>query len=328
MRILVTGGAGFIGSHYVRALLGDAYPQAVGARVTVLDKLTYSGNRENLPPGSDRLEFVRGDVCDAGLLRDLLPGHDSVVHFAAESHVDRSIAAAADFVRTNVVGTQVLLDAARMAGVGRVVHVSTDEVYGTIPTGSWTESWPLKPNSPYAASKAASDLMVRSYARTHGVDVSITRCSNNYGAYQHTEKLIPLFVTNLLQGRPVPLYGDGHNVREWLHVEDHCRAVEAVRAKGRAGEIYNVGGGTELTNLDLVHRLLDLCGADESAIRRVADRLGHDDRYSLDGAKIREELGFEPEVPFARGLRETVDWYRDNPGWWRETKRVQAEAGR
>ncbi|MDI3422903.1 dTDP-glucose 4,6-dehydratase [Streptomyces luteolus] len=326
MRILVTGGAGFIGSHYVRALLDDAYPQAVGARVTVLDKLTYSGNRESLPASSDRLDFVHGDVCDAELLRELLPGHDSIVHFAAESHVDRSIAAAADFVRTNVVGTQVLLDAARMAGIGRIVHVSTDEVYGTIPTGSWTETWPLRPNSPYAASKAASDLMVRSYARTHGLDVSITRCSNNYGTYQHTEKLIPLFVTNLLEGRQVPLYGDGHNVREWLHVQDHCRAVEAVRAKGRAGEIYNVGGGTELTNLDLVHRLLDLCGADESAIRRVADRLGHDDRYSLDGTKIREELGFEPEVPFDQGLAETVGWYRDNPGWWKDVKRRQEEA--
>ncbi|MDQ8707291.1 dTDP-glucose 4,6-dehydratase [Streptomyces sp. LHD-70] len=325
MRILVTGGAGFIGSHYVRALLDDAYPQAVGARVTVLDKLTYSGNRESLPASSDRLDFVHGDVCDAELLRELLPGHDSIVHFAAESHVDRSIAAAADFVRTNVVGTQVLLDAARMARVGRIVHVSTDEVYGTIPTGSWTETWPLEPNSPYAASKAASDLMVRSYARTHGLDVSITRCSNNYGTYQHTEKLIPLFVTNLLEGRQVPLYGDGHNVREWLHVQDHCRAVEAVRAKGRAGEIYNVGGGTELTNLDLVHRLLDLCGADESAIRRVTDRLGHDDRYSLDGTKIREELDFEPEVPFEQGLAETVGWYRDNPGWWKDVKRRQEE---
>ena len=325
MRILVTGGAGFIGSHYVRAVLDDAYPQAVGARVTVLDKLTYSGNRDNLPGGSDRLDFVHGDVCDAELLRDLLPGHDSIVHFAAESHVDRSIAAAADFVRTNVVGTQVLLDAARMAGIGRIVHVSTDEVYGTIPTGSWTEDWPLRPNSPYAASKASSDLMVRSYARTHGLDVSITRCSNNYGTYQHTEKLIPLFVTNLLEGKQVPLYGDGHNVREWLHVQDHCRAVEAVRAKGRPGEIYNVGGGTELTNLDLVHRLLDLCGADESAITRVADRLGHDDRYSLDGTKIREELGFVPEVPFEQGLAETVGWYRDNPGWWKDVKRRQEE---
>ncbi|MFI8165492.1 dTDP-glucose 4,6-dehydratase [Streptomyces sp. NPDC085931] len=322
MRILVTGGAGFIGSHYVRAVLDDRYPQAVGARVTVVDKLTYSGNLANLPAGAERLDFVRGDICDAGLLRELLPGHDAIVHFAAESHVDRSVAAAADFVRTNVLGTQVLLDCARLAGVERIVHVSTDEVYGSIASGSWTETWPLAPNSPYAASKAASDLVVRSYWRTHGLDVSITRCSNNYGPYQHPEKLIPLFVTNLLEGEPVPLYGDGHNVREWIHVEDHCRAVEMVRAKGRAGEIYNVGGGVERTNLELTHQLLELCGADASAIRRVADRPGHDDRYSLDGTKIREELGFEPAVPFERGLRETVDWYRDHPGWWKDLKRA------
>ncbi|MFG3660759.1 dTDP-glucose 4,6-dehydratase [Streptomyces sp. NPDC047706] len=329
MKILVTGGAGFIGSHYVRSVLDDRYPQAVGARVTVLDKLTYSGNLANLPIGAERLEFVHGDVCDAELLRELLPGHDSIVHFAAESHVDRSVAAAADFIRTNVVGTQVLLDSARLSGVERTVHVSTDEVYGSIAAGSWTETWPLAPNSPYAASKASSDLVVRSYCRTHGMDVSITRCSNNYGPYQHTEKLIPLFVTNLLEGRPVPLYGDGHNVREWLHVDDHCRAVEMVRAKGRAGEIYNVGGGVERSNLALTHQLLQLCGAAPSAVRRVADRLGHDDRYSLDGTKIRDELGFEPRVPFERGLRETVDWYRDNPGWWKDLKRGAAtEAAR
>jgi dTDP-glucose 4,6-dehydratase len=329
MRILVTGGAGFIGSHYVRAVLDDRYPQAVGARVTVVDKLTYSGNLANLPLGAERLDFVHGDICDAQLLRELLPGHDSIVHFAAESHVDRSVAAAADFIRTNVMGTQVLLDCARLAGVERIVHVSTDEVYGSIASGSWTETWPLAPNSPYAASKAASDLVVRSYWRTHGLDVSITRCSNNYGPYQHTEKLIPLFVTNLLQGKPVPLYGDGHNVREWIHVEDHCRAVEMVRAKGRSGEIYNVGGGVERTNLELTHQLLELCGADASAVRRVADRPGHDDRYSLDGTKIREELGFEPAVPFERGLRETVDWYRDHPGWWKDGKRAAtSEAAR
>ncbi|WP_086560951.1 dTDP-glucose 4,6-dehydratase [Streptomyces africanus] len=324
MRILVTGGAGFIGSHYVRALLEDRCPQAVGARVTVVDKLTYSGNRANLPIGAERLEFVHGDICDAGLLRELLPGHDSIVHFAAESHVDRSLTAAADFIRTNVLGTQVLLDSARECGVERIVHVSTDEVYGSIASGSWTETSTLAPNSPYAASKAASDLVVRSYWRTYGMDVSITRCCNNYGPYQHPEKLIPLFVTNLLEGKPVPLYGDGHNVREWLHVDDHCRAVEMVRTGGRAGEIYHVGGGVERTNLALTHRLLDLCGADASAIRRVVDRLGHDDRYSLDGTKIREELGFEPRVPFEQGLRETVDWYRDHPGWWKDIKRATA----
>ncbi|MEU8060932.1 dTDP-glucose 4,6-dehydratase [Microbispora bryophytorum] len=316
MRILVTGAAGFIGSHYVRNILGGAFPGLESARVTAVDTLTYAGNRANLPAGHPRLAFVHGDVCDAELLRELLPGHDAVVHFAAESHVDRSIDSASAFFRTNVLGTQTLLEAVLACGVARVVHVSTDEVYGSIDDGAWTEEAPLLPNSPYAASKASSDLVARAYWRTHGVDVSITRCSNNYGPRQHPEKLIPLFITNLLHGRKVPLYGDGANKREWIHVEDHCRAVHLVLTKGGAGEIYNVGGGAEHTNLEITERLLDLCGGDASMIQRVADRKGHDSRYALDDSKIRQALGYEPTVDFGRGLAETVAWYRANPRWW------------
>jgi len=317
MKVLVTGGAGFIGSHYVRCMLDGGYPCYERARVTVLDKLTYAGNTDNLPIGHERLRFVRGDICDPDVLAEVLPGHDAVVHFAAESHVDRSVTGAAPFVTTNVLGTQTLLDACVRARIPRVVHVSTDEVYGSIASGSWTEDWPLAPNSPYAAAKAGSDLIARSYWRTHGLSVSITRCCNNYGPYQHPEKVIPRFVTNLLEGRPVPLYGDGRNVREWLHVDDHCRAVHLVLTDGRDGEIYNVGGGTELSNRDLTERLLDLCGADRSMIRPVADRKGHDLRYSLDDTKIHAELGYEPRVRFDSGLAEVVQWYRDNAWWWK-----------
>ncbi|MBT1092224.1 dTDP-glucose 4,6-dehydratase [Streptomyces sp. Tu102] len=320
MRVLVTGGAGFIGSHYVRSLLAGAYDEGRGTAVTVLDKLTYAGNRANLPADDPRLTFVHGDVCDRELLLELLPGHDAVVHFAAESHVDRSVTGAAEFVRTNALGTQTVLDAALETGVERVVHVSTDEVYGSIEQGSWTEDWPLLPNSPYAASKASSDLVARSYWRTHGLDVSVTRCSNNYGPYQHPEKLIPLFVTNLLQGIEVPVYGDGRNRREWLHVDDHCRAIHLVLMRGGAGEIYNVGSGDELTNLALTERILALCGADRSMIRHVTDRKGHDLRYALDDSKIREELGWAPRTGFEDGLAATVAWYRDNPQWWRPVR--------
>ncbi|KUL31162.1 dTDP-glucose 4,6-dehydratase [Streptomyces regalis] len=324
MKILITGGAGFIGSHYARSLLEGRYEGATGADLTVIDKLTYAGNRDNLPRDHPRLQFVQGDICDAELLSELLPGHDAVVHFAAESHVDRSLQSAAEFVRTNVGGTQTLLDACLTSGVERVVHVSTDEVYGSITEGSWTESWPLAPNSPYAASKASSDLMARSYWRTHGLDLSITRCSNNYGPYQHPEKLIPLFVTNLLEGAQLPLYGDGRNIREWLHVDDHCRAIQLVLTKGAGGEIYNVGGGNERTNLDITEALLELCDSDWSMVRRVADRKGHDLRYSLDDSKIREELGYAPRVDFDRGLADTVAWYRDNPNWWKAVKHRRA----
>ena len=250
MRVLVTGGAGFIGSHYVRTLLADGYPAFAGAEVVVLDLLTYAGTRTNLPE-DPRLEFVQGDIRDPAAVAAVMAGTDVVVHFAAESHVDRSISGASDFVSTNVVGTQVLLQAALDARVSRFVHVSTDEVYGSIDEGSWTEDQPLEPNSPYSASKAGSDLLARSYHRTFGLPVCITRCSNNYGPHQFPEKVIPLFVTNLLDGKKVPLYGDGLNVRDWLHVDDHCRGIQLVAEKGRDGEVYNIGGGTELTNLDL-----------------------------------------------------------------------------
>jgi dTDP-glucose 4,6-dehydratase len=320
MRILIPGGAGFIGSHYVRTMLAGSYPGYEQARVTVLDKLTYAGNRDNLPSATPRLEFVRGDICDRGLLRELLPGHEAVVNFAAESHVDRSLAGAGAFVRTNVGGTEALLNACLETGVERFVHVSTDEVYGSIDEGSWSEESPLLPNSPYAASKAASDLLARAYWRSHGLDVSITRCSNNYGPYQHPEKFIPLFITNLLESVPVPLYGDGLNVREWLHVDDHCRAVQLVLERGGAGEIYNIGGGSPRTNLAVTERLHELCGAERSLVRHVADRKGHDRRYSLSDRKIRAQLGYAPRVDFNGGLAETVAWYRDHPHWWRPLK--------
>jgi dTDP-glucose 4,6-dehydratase len=315
---LVTGGAGFIGSQYVRALLSGELPGADGARVTVIDKLGHGSNPQNLAPvaGDPAFRFVHGDICEAELVDEVVRGHDAIVHFAAESHVDRSIDDARPFVTTNVLGTQVLLDAARRHGTGRFLHVSTDEVYGSIAAGSWTEAQPLAPNSPYAASKAGSDLLVLSAHRTHGLDVVITRCSNNYGPYQEPEKVIPLFVTNLLRGRRVPLYGAGDNVREWLHVADHCLAVQLALRGGRPGHVYNVGGGTELTNKELTARLLESCGAGWDMVERVADRLGHDQRYSLDMTKIQNELGFAPRQSFETGLKATVDWYRDNTSWW------------
>jgi dTDP-glucose 4,6-dehydratase len=318
MRLLVTGGAGFIGSHYVRTLLSDGFSPASATAVTVLDSLTYSGNRANLEPVADdpRLTFVHGDICDAALVDDLVAAHDAVVHFAAESHVDRSIAGAAAFVMTNVLGTQTLLDAAHRHGVGRFLHVSTDEVYGSIAEGSWTEDWPLAPNSPYSAAKAGSDLLALAYHRTHGLDVVVTRCSNNYGPYQFPEKVIPLFITNLLDGRKVPLYGDGGNVRDWLHVHDHCVGIQLVLDKGRPGEVYHIGGGTEMTNRELTGLLLDACGVGWDMVEHVADRKGHDRRYSLSIEKISQELGYAPGVPFERGLAETVTWYREHRDWW------------
>ncbi|MCF1594621.1 dTDP-glucose 4,6-dehydratase [Streptomyces muensis] len=328
MRVLVTGGAGFIGSHYVRTMLAGGYEGYEDAHVTVLDKLTYAGNRENIPLGHPLLDLVVGDICDRDLLLELLPGHDAVVHFAAESHVDRSLASADAFIRTNVLGTQVLLEACLSSGVQRVVHVSTDEVYGTIEHGSWTEDRPLLPNSPYAASKAASDLIARAFWRSHGLDLSITRCSNNYGPHQHPEKLIPLFITNLLEGEQVPVYGDGLNIREWLHVDDHSRAIQLVLTRGRSGEIYNVGGGNERTNLAVTEQLIELVGVDGSWIRYVPDRKGHDQRYSLDETKIREELGYAPGVDFDQGLADTVAWYRDNAHWWKASKHRSNEPPR
>jgi dTDP-glucose 4,6-dehydratase len=278
-RILVTGGAGFIGSHYARALLAGAYPGCEHARVTVLDKLTYAGNLANLGEVAGRFDFVKGDIGDAGLLARLLPGHDAVVNFAAETHVDRSIAGASEFVTSNVTGVQVLLDACLAAGVRRVVHVSTDEVYGSIAEGSWTEDAPLDPNSPYAAAKAGGDLLVQAFARTHGLNVSITRCCNNYGPGQYPEKVIPLFATNLL------------------------------------GRVYHIDGGTELTNLELTEAILAACGASWSQVVPFQDRKGHDRRYSLDDSLLRS-MGYLPRVPFAHGLKETIAWYANNRTWW------------
>jgi len=322
MKILVTGGAGFVGSHFVRTLLAGGYPPFADSTVVVLDKLTYAGNLANLDPVRDHsgFTFVEGDILDVRLVDGILSEVEAVVHFAAESHVDRSILGAADFVMTNVVGTQTLLDAALRRGLGRFVHVSTDEVYGSIERGSWPESHALEPNSPYSASKASSDLIARSYARTHGLDVVITRCSNNYGPYQFPEKLIPLFVTNLIDGLQVPLYGDGLNVRDWLHVDDHSHGIALVLDGGRAGDVYNIGGGTELSNRDLTERLLAACDADWDRVDFVQDRKGHDRRYSVDITKITEELGYAPTVDFDRGLADTVQWYRENRDWWEPLK--------
>jgi dTDP-glucose 4,6-dehydratase len=290
--------------------------------IVVLDALTYSGRRENLVDvlRDPRVSFVEGNILDGELTDDLLRGAHAVVHFAAESHVDRSISGARQFYETNVLGTQQLLESARRGGVDRFVHVSTDEVYGTIPEGSWREDHLLEPNSPYSSSKAGSDLAALAYHRTYGLGVLVTRCSNNYGPRQFPEKLIPLFVTNLSEGIKVPLYGDGLNVRDWLHVDDHCRGILLVLESGRLGEIYNIGGGTELTNRALVRQLLELCASDEAMIENVEDRMGHDRRYSVDCTKIRTELGYHPQVPFEQGLKETVQWYHENEAWWRPLK--------
>jgi dTDP-glucose 4,6-dehydratase len=324
-RVLVIGGAGFIGSHYVRELVGGAYAEWAGAEVTVLDELTYAGNLRNLEPVEGRYTFVHGDVCDGELLAGLVPGHDVVVNFAAESHVDRSIASGAEFVRTNVLGVQTLMQACLDAGTPRVVQVSTDEVYGGIDEGSWDEEAPLAPNSPYSASKAGGDMIARAYARTHGLPVCITRCGNNYGPYQYPEKVIPLFATNLLDGRTVPLYGDGGNVRDWIHVADHCRGVQVVAERGAAGEVYHIAGTAELTNLELTGRLLAALGAGWDRVERVEDRKGHDRRYSLSDAKLRA-LGYAPEVGFEEGLAATVRWYEENRGWWEPLKKRMEDA--
>jgi dTDP-glucose 4,6-dehydratase len=293
------------------------------SHVTVLDKLTYAGLRENLPQASSVSghSFHHGDICDAQLVASLLSDVDAVINFAAESHVDRSISGAADFIQANIVGVQVLLDAIKASGRDiRFLQISTDEVYGSIETGSWTEDWPLQPNSPYSASKAGGELLARSYFKTHGLDVVITRCSNNYGTHHFPEKLIPLFITNLLEGKKVPVYGTGKNVRDWLHVDDHCRGIFKVLMNGKAGQIYNIGGGRELTNIDITNLLLEAMGADESSIEYVEDRKGHDLRYSVDWKKINSELGYEPQVNFEDGLKDTIQWYRDNQAWWKPLK--------
>jgi len=317
--ILVTGGMGFIGSNFVRHLLCE-HPDS---RVVTLDSLTYAGNLRNLQEfeGNPRHRFVRGDICDEGLVERLFAetGVEAVVHFAAETHVDRSILKADDFIRTNVQGTRVLLDAARRASVRRFLHISTDEVYGSLEGGgAFDEEWPIRPNSPYAASKAGADVLARAYQVTFGLPVVITRTCNNYGPYQFPEKFIPLMIVNAWRDLPLPVYGDGLYVREWLHVEDHCRALAAVLAEGRPGEAYNIGSGEERTNLEVVRAILGLVGKPESLIRHVKDRPGHDRRYALDHTKLRRELGFAPRIPFAAGLEGVVRWYREHEGWWRE----------
>jgi dTDP-glucose 4,6-dehydratase len=313
--MLVTGGCGFIGSNFIRYVLENDPDVAV----VNFDCLTYAGNPDNLTDLADhpRYRFVRGDVADpAAVAAVMRTGIRSVVHFAAESHVDRSIQDAGPFVRTNVVGTQVLLDAARRCGVDRYVQVSTDEVYGSLgPAGYFTEQTPVAPNSPYAASKAAADLLVRSYAHTYGLPAVITRCSNNYGPYQFPEKLIPLFISNLQRDEPVPVYGDGQQVRDWIHVRDHCAGVHRVWQAGRAGEVYNLGGRCERTNLALTYALLEILGKPRSLIRYVQDRPGHDRRYAIDCTKAERELGWRPVVPFEEGLRQTVAWYGQHTDW-------------
>jgi len=315
MKLLVTGGAGFIGSTYVRLFQADH-------EIVVLDKLTYAGRRENVPDG---VELVVGGIEDRELVTQVAGGVDAIVNFAAESHVDRSIADQDAFARTHVIGTGVLLDAARELGVPRYVQVSTDEVYGSIPEGSFTESSPLDPSSPYSATKAAGDLLVSAHHHTHGTHAVICRGSNNYGPRQYPEKLIPLSILNAIHGDALPVYGDGRQVRNWLFVEDFCRGIHAVLESGRPGEAYNVGGPDECENIEVIKRVIELTGKDESLIEYVADRPGHDRRYSLSSAKLKEQLGWEAQVHFAEGLEKTVAWYRDNEEWWGPLKQ-QVEA--
>jgi dTDP-glucose 4,6-dehydratase len=321
MRILVTGGCGFIGSNFVRLILSERPDW----QVLNVDKLTYAGNPANLADvaSNPNYRFLKADICDKAAMAEAFADKpDAVVHFAAESHVDRSITGPEIFVITNVLGTQNLLEQARAAKTSRFLHVSTDEVYGTLgATGLFTETTPYAPNSPYSASKAGSDLLVRSYHHTFGMDTVITNCSNNYGPYQYPEKLIPLLISNLVDGLQIPIYGDGLNVRDWLHVEDHCRGILLALEKGKAGETYNIGGRNERTNMEIARAILKLMGKDESSIRYVEDRLGHDKRYAIDADKIRAELGWEPRHTFDTGLPATVEWYRNNEAWWRPLKK-------
>jgi dTDP-glucose 4,6-dehydratase len=321
MNLLITGGAGFIGSNFVRMLTANKSSEI--SEILIIDLLSYAGNLDNLTSQfrDPRVQFSHGDIRNPELVSRLLHKVDAVINFAAESHVDRSIQSSSEFVSTNVSGVQVLLDGIKTSGRDiRFLQVSTDEVYGSIESGSWNENCPLLPNSPYSASKAGGELLARSYHRTHGLDVVITRCSNNYGPYHFPEKLIPLFITNLLEGRKVPIYGSGKNVRDWLHVDDHCRGIYSVLLNGKSGEVYNIGGGRELNNLEITHLILETMGLDESSIEYVEDRKGHDLRYSVDWTKINMELGYEPQVRFEDGLRETVDWYRNNSDWWKKLK--------
>ncbi len=318
MRYFVTGGAGFIGSNYVEHLFNNV-KEVTG--VTIYDKFTYAANPKNYQDfvGDPRLSVIKGDICDSEFLEESMAGHDFVVHLAAESHVDRSIDDASAFVQTNVLGTFNVLEASRRVGIKTVVHVSTDEVYGSLREGSAGETFPLEPNSPYAASKAASDLLARSYFVTHGLDVRTTRCCNNYGKYQYPEKVIPVFINKLKSGQKLPIYGDGYNVREWIHVSDHVRGIQLVLQRGKAGEVYNVGTGTHLTNNDLASAILLEFGLKNDMKSYVSDRKGHDFRYSVDSSKI-SHLGFQVRIALAQGLRDTIDWYTNEIGWWESTQ--------
>ena len=325
MRLLVTGGAGFIGSNFVRRIADGTYSGI--SSLIVLDKLTYAGLRINLASaeGFSGYRFVEGDICDSELVGSLISEVDAVINFAAESHVDRSISGSTDFVQTNIVGVQILLDAIKSSGRKiRFLQVSTDEVYGSIKTGSWTEDSPLLPNSPYSASKAGGELLARAYHRTHGLDILVTRCSNNYGPNHFPEKLIPLFITNLIEGRKVPVYGDGKNVRDWLHVDDHCQGIFKALQSGKSGEVYNIGGGQELSNLEITNLILKLMGANSDSIEYVEDRKGHDFRYSVNCEKAKKELGYEPKINFNNGLLETINWYKNNEKWWRPLTKAQS----
>jgi dTDP-glucose 4,6-dehydratase len=317
VKLGVTGGAGFIGSNFIRHVL-TTHPED---SVVNLDKLTYAGNRANLADleGDRRYTFVHGDICDAKLVRDTLRGVDAVVNFAAESHVDRSLMEADAFLKTDVFGVYTLLEAVRELRIPRLLHISTDEVYGSVPTGSSTESDAVRPSNPYSASKAGGDMLALAYWHTHRVPVVITRSSNNFGPYQYPEKVIPLFVTNALENRPLPLYGDGRNVRDWLYVADNCAAIDLVLRKGAEGEIYNIGGGHEVENVVLTREILRLTGKPDTLIQRVADRPGHDRRYSVDCGKVRR-LGWAPAYRFASALETTVGWYREHEAWWRPLK--------
>ncbi|HUP87685.1 MAG TPA: dTDP-glucose 4,6-dehydratase [Acidimicrobiales bacterium] len=316
MKLFVTGGAGFIGSNYVRHVLANTDDE-----VTVYDSLTYAGNLSTLRDVDDspRYRFVKGNICDPGTLEDAMRDHDAVVHFAAESHVDRSIAGPDDFINTNCFGTNIVMDTARRLEIPRVIHIGTDEVYGSVETGSSKEGDPLEPRSPYSASKAGSDLIALSYHHTYGLPVTVTRCTNNFGPYQFPEKAIPLFTTNLLDGKKLPLYGDGLNERDWLFVDDHCSGIELVRLQGNPGEIYNIGAGNETPNRVLVDKLLGLLGVGEEMVEYVEDRLGHDRRYSVDISKITD-LGWTKRRTLDEALEETVAWYRDNRWWWEPLK--------
>jgi len=321
MKVLVTGGAGFIASNFIR-MIADGRLSGY-SEVTVLDKLTYAGVLSNLESviSMNWYRFVQGDICDFNLVKSLLLNVDCVINFAAESHVDRSILDSSQFINTNVVGVQVLLDAIKSEKRDiRFLQVSTDEVYGSILSGSWTEESAVHPNSPYSASKAGGELLAMSYFRTFGIDVVVTRSSNNYGSHHFPEKLIPFFITNIIQGKKLPLYGDGKNIRDWLHVDDHCRGIHLALTKGRSGDIYNIGGGRELSNLEITNHLLTIMGKSFECVEFIEDRKGHDFRYSVDWSKIKRDLGYTPLIEFEEGLRATVDWYQKNEAWWKPLK--------